>query len=300
MARTRCRDTGTDPPLRRASRPSTTWASPCAGGLLTGFVGGNGAGKTTTMRMVMGVLGIARGRGALGRPADHRGRPPPLRLHARGARPLPEAEGRSTSSSTSPSSGAWPAAAARAAVGGAPRAVRARRPRRRPASRSSRSATSSASRSSPRSCTTPIALVLDEPFSGLDPAAVDSMADLLREHAGTGVPVLFSQPPARPRRAALRPPRRPRRAAGSSPPGIGRRAPRRGGPVRYRLVARRRRRLGPRRARRPRGRRRRAHRARRGRRGRRRAGRPRARPPPAAPCTSSRPSDPPWPRSTER
>ena len=32
----------------------------------------------------------------------------------------------------------------------------------------------------------PVALVLDEPFSGLDPTAVDSMADLLREHAASG------------------------------------------------------------------------------------------------------------------
>src|SRR5262249_14092201 len=38
----------------------------------------------------------------------------------------------------------------------------------------------------------PRALVLDEPFSGLDPTAVDSMADLLREHTAKGVPVLFS------------------------------------------------------------------------------------------------------------
>ena len=38
----------------------------------------------------------------------------------------------------------------------------------------------------------PQALVLDEPFSGLDPAAVDNMADLLREHTTKGVPVLFS------------------------------------------------------------------------------------------------------------
>ena len=38
----------------------------------------------------------------------------------------------------------------------------------------------------------PTALVLDEPFSGLDPLAVDSMADLLREHASRGAPVLFS------------------------------------------------------------------------------------------------------------
>lgn len=38
----------------------------------------------------------------------------------------------------------------------------------------------------------PQALVLDEPFSGLDPTAVDSMVDLLREYTARGVPVLFS------------------------------------------------------------------------------------------------------------
>ena len=38
----------------------------------------------------------------------------------------------------------------------------------------------------------PRLLVLDEPFSGLDPAAVDGMVDLLAEHTARGVPVLFS------------------------------------------------------------------------------------------------------------
>ncbi|HEY3436511.1 MAG TPA: ATP-binding cassette domain-containing protein [Actinotalea sp.] len=38
----------------------------------------------------------------------------------------------------------------------------------------------------------PILLVLDEPFSGLDPLAVDSMGALLRARAEAGVPVLFS------------------------------------------------------------------------------------------------------------
>jgi ABC-2 type transport system ATP-binding protein len=37
----------------------------------------------------------------------------------------------------------------------------------------------------------PTALVLDEPFSGLDPLAVDSMVDLLRDEA-SGLPLLFS------------------------------------------------------------------------------------------------------------
>lgn len=38
----------------------------------------------------------------------------------------------------------------------------------------------------------PIGLILDEPFSGLDPKAVDQMATLLAERAARGVPVLFS------------------------------------------------------------------------------------------------------------
>ena len=38
----------------------------------------------------------------------------------------------------------------------------------------------------------PGVLVLDEPFSGLDPVAVEVMSEVLAEKAGTGVPVLFS------------------------------------------------------------------------------------------------------------
>ena len=38
----------------------------------------------------------------------------------------------------------------------------------------------------------PIALVLDEPFSGLDPMAVDVVLGVLRDYAAQGVPVLFS------------------------------------------------------------------------------------------------------------
>ncbi|SDS22568.1 ABC-2 type transport system ATP-binding protein [Paraoerskovia marina] len=38
----------------------------------------------------------------------------------------------------------------------------------------------------------PEILVLDEPFSGLDPVAVDVMSGVLRERADAGVPVLFS------------------------------------------------------------------------------------------------------------
>lgn len=38
----------------------------------------------------------------------------------------------------------------------------------------------------------PAVLILDEPFSGLDPVAVDVMSDVLVEKANTGVPVIFS------------------------------------------------------------------------------------------------------------
>jgi len=38
----------------------------------------------------------------------------------------------------------------------------------------------------------PRALILDEPFSGLDPIAVKNMSDVIREQAGKGLPVLFS------------------------------------------------------------------------------------------------------------
>ncbi len=38
----------------------------------------------------------------------------------------------------------------------------------------------------------PAVLVLDEPFSGLDPLAVDVMSGVLREKAAAGVPVVFS------------------------------------------------------------------------------------------------------------
>ncbi|QFZ23988.1 ABC transporter ATP-binding protein [Saccharothrix syringae] len=38
----------------------------------------------------------------------------------------------------------------------------------------------------------PEVLVLDEPFSGLDPVAVDVMSQVLRERAAAGVPVVFS------------------------------------------------------------------------------------------------------------
>ncbi|HET7305933.1 MAG TPA: ATP-binding cassette domain-containing protein [Segeticoccus sp.] len=160
-----------------------------AGGL-TGFVGGNGAGKTTTMRMMMGILepdsGQVRWRGApatrrvqrdFGYLPEERGLYPKQkvldqlvylgRLHGMSARAAKQAAqryldrfglaGRAGDKLESLSLGNQQRVQVAAAV-----------------------------------LNTPVALVLDEPFSGLDPEAVDAMADLLREEAARGVPVLFS------------------------------------------------------------------------------------------------------------
>ncbi len=159
-------------------------------GRLTGFVGGNGAGKTTTMRMLMGVLAPTSGEVLWdGRPitaADRRsfGYMP----EERGLYPkqpvldqlvyLGRLRGLSTT-------------AARASVtthlevlGLESRAKD--HVEKLSLGNQQRVQIIAALMGRPR------ALVLDEPFSGLDPAAVDSMADLLREHTARGVPVLFS------------------------------------------------------------------------------------------------------------
>lgn len=159
-------------------------------GSMTGFVGGNGAGKTTTMRMIMGVLQPTAGtvswqgreatvadRRTFGYMPEERGLYPkqPIldqliylgRLQGRSAAgakrsaiELLERFGlgeRITDKLESLSLGNQQRVQVAAAVIGGPEL-----------------------------------LILDEPFSGLDPQAVDSMADLLREHTARGVPVLFS------------------------------------------------------------------------------------------------------------
>ncbi|MCP2297528.1 ABC-2 type transport system ATP-binding protein [Nocardia amikacinitolerans] len=159
-------------------------------GALTGFVGGNGAGKTTTMRMIMGVLALHGGelrwqggpvtaadRRSFGYMPEERGLYPKqpvfdqlvylARLRGqsaadarRRAKELLERfdlGGRAKDKLESLSLGNQQRVQIAAAV-----------------------------------IAEPSLLILDEPFSGLDPAAVDSMADLLREYADRDVPVLFS------------------------------------------------------------------------------------------------------------
>uniref|UniRef100_UPI0024569715 ABC transporter ATP-binding protein n=1 Tax=Nocardia cyriacigeorgica TaxID=135487 RepID=UPI0024569715 len=161
-----------------------------APGTMTGFVGANGAGKTTTMRMIMGVLAAHGGEITWnGRPvtADDR----------RSFGYMPEERG------------LYPKQPVRDQL------VYLARLRGLSASEAKQQAADLLERFSLQDRGTdkleslslgnqqrvqiaaaliahPTALILDEPFSGLDPVAVDSMADLLGQYAARGVPVLFS------------------------------------------------------------------------------------------------------------
>ncbi|KRE92931.1 ABC transporter ATP-binding protein [Nocardioides sp. Soil774] len=159
-------------------------------GLMTGFVGANGAGKTTTMRMVMGVLGIDGGEVLWhGRPIT--------RLDRRAFGYMPEERG------LYPKQPVLDQLVYLAQLKGMARAAA----RARVLELLERFGLADRARDHVEKLSlgnqqraqiiasvlpTPAALVLDEPFSGLDPVAVDSMVDLLREHTREGVPVLFS------------------------------------------------------------------------------------------------------------
>lgn len=159
-------------------------------GEIFGFVGSNGAGKTTTMRIILGVLTPDSGEVRWGEtPIDHairsrigympeeRGLYPKMRvgeqltylarLHGMGPREARTAMERWTET-----------------LG-----VAARRDdevQKLSLGNQQRVQLAAALVHDPD------ILVLDEPFSGLDPVAVDVMSAVLRERAARGVPVLFS------------------------------------------------------------------------------------------------------------
>lgn len=160
------------------------------GGAMTGFVGGNGAGKTTTMRMVMGVLGIHDGEVLWqGRPINREDR--------RSFGYMPEERGLYPKQPILEQlvyiaglKGMDRGAARTAATDLLERFGLGERTKDHleKLSLGNQQRVQIIASVLPR----PQALVLDEPFSGLDPAAVDSMAEVLREHTAEGVPVLFS------------------------------------------------------------------------------------------------------------
>jgi ABC-2 type transport system ATP-binding protein len=159
-------------------------------GEVFGFVGSNGAGKTTTMRIVLGVLSADGGdvrwkgrpvdadvRRRIGYMPEERGLYPKMRVGDQ-LRYLARLHGLT---------GADAAAAVTRWTGRLGVGTRLGDEVQK---------LSLGNQQRVQLCAAlvhdPEVLVLDEPFSGLDPTAVEVMSSVLRDKAETGVPVIFS------------------------------------------------------------------------------------------------------------
>lgn len=157
---------------------------------LVGFVGANGAGKSTTMRIAMGVLEADSGtvtwdgqpvdaglRRRIGYMPEERGLYPKMKVEAQ-LTYLARLHGVSK------------ARAQEAALEWTERlGIQARRGdevQKLSLGNQQRVQLAAAL------VADPALLILDEPFSGLDPVAVDVMSQVLRERAEAGIPTLFS------------------------------------------------------------------------------------------------------------
>src|SRR6202521_426528 len=159
-------------------------------GEVFGFVGSNGAGKTTTMRIVLGTLIPDRGdvlwdgspigfevRRRIGYMPEERGLYPKMRI---GEQLMYLAE---------------LSRATRAAASGAVTRLLERfqlKERVRDELQKLSHGNQQRVQLAAALVFDPLMLVLDEPFAGLDPEAVDSMSEVLHERAKAGIPVIFS------------------------------------------------------------------------------------------------------------
>ncbi|WP_157157532.1 MULTISPECIES: ATP-binding cassette domain-containing protein [unclassified Diaminobutyricimonas] len=161
-----------------------------APGRMTGFVGGNGAGKTTTMRIILGVLAANSGTVTLdGRPLtatdrtrfgympEERGLYPKMKV-AEQTIYLGRLHGMSTDAATR---------ATTELLEQLGLAERANDPIESLSLGNQQRAQIAAAL-----VHDPEVLILDEPFSGLDPMAVEVVQSVLAGYAARGVPVLFS------------------------------------------------------------------------------------------------------------
>ncbi|MER7502296.1 ATP-binding cassette domain-containing protein [Nonomuraea pusilla] len=159
-------------------------------GEMFGFVGANGAGKTTTMRIVMGVLEADSGSVSWkGRPLEHAGR--------RRFGYMPEERGLYQKMKVAEQveyfgrlHGLGPAAARKATDDLLERLGLTER--RGDAVQALSLGNQQRVQLAVALVHDPELLVLDEPFSGLDPIAVDALAAVLQERCRGGVPVIFS------------------------------------------------------------------------------------------------------------
>ncbi|MCL7490029.1 ATP-binding cassette domain-containing protein [Streptomyces sp. MCA2] len=159
-------------------------------GEIFGFVGGNGAGKTTTMRIAVGVLRADDGQ------VRWRGRPVGSASRASFGY-MPEERGLYPKMTVSRQL-VYLAQLHGLARGEAVQAMHLWTERLEIAEHRNKTIDSLSLGNQQRVQLAaalihgPQALLLDEPFSGLDPIAVDTMSDVLTEKASEGVPVLFS------------------------------------------------------------------------------------------------------------
>lgn len=159
-------------------------------GRLTGFVGGNGAGKTTTMRIALGVLAADGGRVSLddrdvtaddrrrfGYMPEERGLYPKMKVGEHIAY-LARLHGYAKTD----------------AVSAAERLLTRLGLEERLGDRVETLSLGNQQRAQIAAALVhdPEVLILDEPFSGLDPLAVDVVAGVLAERAAAGAAVLFS------------------------------------------------------------------------------------------------------------
>ncbi|NRQ32930.1 ABC transporter ATP-binding protein [Nonomuraea sp. NN258] len=159
-------------------------------GEMFGFVGANGAGKTTTMRIVMGVLQADSGTVSWqGKPLDHVAR--------RRFGYMPEERGLYQKMRAAEQieyfgrlHGLGPAAAKKATDELLERLGLTER--RNDAVQALSLGNQQRVQLAVALVHDPEVLVLDEPFSGLDPIAVDALATALQERCRGGVPVIFS------------------------------------------------------------------------------------------------------------
>lgn len=159
-------------------------------GRLTGFVGGNGAGKTTTMRMILGVLQPDAGEVTLdGKPVGQSA------LHGFGY--MPEERGLYHKMEIAEQ------LAYLARLHGIDKVTATQRAddllerlglieRRRDKLEALSLGNQQRVQVAAALVHDPDVLIMDEPFSGLDPLAVDEVVAVIAEHAARGVPVLFS------------------------------------------------------------------------------------------------------------
>lgn len=159
-------------------------------GRMTGFVGANGAGKTTTMRILLGVLAADSGtvtldgqpitaadRARIGYMPEERGLYPKMAVLDQLVY-LGRLHGMSSAAAKASGEALLDRLGLTERAGDALESLSLGNQQR--------------AQIAAALVHEPIALVLDEPFSGLDPMAVEVVLGVLQDYAAKGAPVLFS------------------------------------------------------------------------------------------------------------